>query len=223
VKAVGLQSTARMIIADKPGSQQTQLRLVLPGVPRSAPDYESMEVMNGVFGGNFSSRVNLNLREDKGFTYGAYSAFSYLRGRGWFVTYAPVRTDVTAAALREIYREIGRMSETTATADELRLSKKALLAQLPASLETNAGTVGLLSELYEYDLPLDYYASFANKVNAVTEATVQETAKKYLSAKTPIVVAVGDRRKIEAELRKLSVGPIEIWDLEGKAVGGQSN
>jgi zinc protease len=222
VQQVSLQSSSRVIVVDKPGAQQTQLRIVLPGVPRSVPEYETIEAMNGIFGGNFSSRINLNLREDKGFTYGAFSAFSFLRGRGWFTAYAPVRSDVTAAALREIFREIGRITETPVTADELKLAKKALLGQLPASLETNAGTVGLLAELYEYDLPLDYYTSFSSKVSGVTESAVQEAARKYLIPKNAIVVAVGDRAKIEPELRKLNLGPIEFQDLEGKPVGNKA-
>jgi zinc protease len=216
VKPVSLQSAARVIIVDKPGAQQTQLRFVLPGVPRSSPEYESIEAMNGVFGGNFSSRINLNLREDKGYTYGAFSAFSFLRGRGWFTAYAPVRSDATAAALREVFREMNRMTETPVAAGELTLSKRALLAQLPASLETNAGTAGLLAELYEYDLPLDYYTGFSSRVAGVTETAVQDAARKYLLPKATIVVAVGDRAKIEPELKKLNLGPIEFQDPEGK-------
>jgi zinc protease len=218
IKTVALQSSARVIVVDKPGAQQTQLRLVLPGAPRSTPEYESMEAMNGIFGGNFSSRINLNLREDKGYTYGAFSGFSFLRGRGWFMAYAPVRSDVTAPALREIFREIGRITEMPVTAAELGLAKKALLAQLPSNLETNSGTVGLLAELYEYDLPVEYYSGFSSRVFAVTGMAVQEAAKKYLLPKMAIVVAVGDRAKIEPELRKLNLGPIELQDLEGKPV-----
>jgi zinc protease len=134
------------------------------------------------------------------------------------MTYAPVRSDVTAPALREIFREIGRLTEIPITADELQLAKKALLAQLPANLETNAGTVGLHAELYEYDLPLDYYKGFSSRVAGVTEAAVQEAAKKYLLPKTAIVVAVGDRAKIEPELRKLNLGPVELQDAEGNPV-----
>jgi len=218
IKPVALTSSARVIIVDKPGAPQTQLRLALPGVPRSTPEYESIEAMNGIFGGNFSSRINLNLREDKGYTYGAFSSFSFLRGRGFFMAYAPVRSDVTGAALREIFREIGRMTETPVSADELRLAKKALLAQLPSSLETNGGTASLLAELYQYDLPLDYYTGFSTKVFGVTETAVQDAAKKYLLAKAAIVVAVGDRAKIEPELRKLNLGQIEFQDAEGNAV-----
>jgi zinc protease len=110
------------------------------------------------------------------------------------------------------------MAEAPVTPDELRLSKKALLAMLPASLETNSGTVGLLAELYEYDLPLDYYSSFAAKVSGVTETFVQEAAKKYLLPKMAILVAVGDRAKIEGELQKIGVGAIELQDLEGRPI-----
>ena len=110
------------------------------------------------------------------------------------------------------------MTDAPVTADELRLSKKALLAMLPAGLETNLGTVGLLAELYEYELPLDYYSTFATKVSGLTDTAVKDAAKKYLMPKSAILVAVGDRTKIEPELRKLNLGIIELQDLEGKPV-----
>jgi zinc protease len=121
--------------------------------------------------------------------------------------------------LREIFREIGRITETPVTTGELTLAKKALLAQLPSSLETNAGTAGLLAELYEYDLPLDYYTGFSSQVFGVTETAVLEAARKYLLPNMAIVVAVGDRAKIETELRKLNLGKIEFQDPEGNAAG----
>ena len=107
------------------------------------------------------------------------------------------------------------MPETTVTAEELQLAKESLIGNLPAQLETNEETVGLLAELYEYDLPLDYYVSYIKKVSDVTGGMVQETSKKYLLPKMAIIVAVGDRKRIEPELRKVEIGPIEYRDPEG--------
>ena len=108
-----------------------------------------------------------------------------------------------------------RMPNAAVTVEELRLSKESLIGNLPAQLETNSDTVGLLMDLYEHDLPLDYYASYMKKVSDVTGSLVQEISKKHLLPKTAIVVAVGDLKRIEPALRKLDIGPIEYRDLEG--------
>jgi zinc protease len=217
-KPVTLQSASKVIVVDKPGAQQTQLRFVFPGPARSTPDYEAIEVMNAILGGAFSSRINLNLREDKGYTYGAFSFFTYLRDRGWFTASSPVRTDVTAPATRETMREISRMAETPVTADELRLSKESLIGGLPSQLEANADTVLLLGDIYQYNLPLDYFPGYIKKVSAVTDAMVQEVSQKYLLPKTTTVIAVGDRKRIEPDLKKLNFGPMEYRDLDGNLI-----
>jgi zinc protease len=217
-KPVALQSSSRVILVDKPGAQQTQLRFVSQGPPRSTPDYETIEVMNGILGGAFSSRINLNLREDKGYTYGAFSFFTYLRDRGWFTASSPVRTDVTGPATRETMREIARMAETPVTADELRLSKESLIGGLPAQLEANADTVVLLGDIYLFNLPLDYFSGYMKKVTGVTDRMVQEVSQKYLLPKTTTVIAVGDRKRIEPELKKLNLGPMEYRDLDGNLI-----
>jgi zinc protease len=179
--------------------------------------------MNGILGGAFSSRINLNLREDKGYTYGAFSFFTYLRDRGWFTASSPVRTDVTAPATRETMREIARMTETPVTADELRLSKESLIGGLPAQLEANADTVVLFGEIYQYNLPLDYFSAYITKVSAVTDKMVQEVSQKYLLPKTTTVIAVGDRKRIEPELKKLNLGPMEYRDLDGNLIEEKRN
>ena len=130
----------RLVIVDRPGSPQTQLRVATFGVPRSSPDYVPVRVMNTILGGMFASRINMNLREEHGYTYGANSQFPFWRSGGPFSVATGVRTDVTAPAVHEVMLELKRMSETRVTPQELTLAKDAITLQLPALFETNDRT-----------------------------------------------------------------------------------
>jgi zinc protease len=209
----------RVVVVDKPGSPQTELRVGHVGVARSNPDYVPIEVMNTMLGGLFSSRINMNLREKNGYTYGAFSAFIYRRGPGPFFAGSGVRTDVTAPAVKEILNEIERMRTTRLTPEELKAAKDSMSRSLPGFFETTPQVAGSIGQLFVYDLPLDYYRALPARVNAVTAADVQRVAEKYLSPKSMVVVAVGDRSKIEAELKKLDIGPIEVRDADSKPNG----
>jgi zinc protease len=211
-------ASRRLIIVDKPGSPQTVLRVGQVGVARSNPDYVPIQVMNTGLGGLFSSRINMNLREKNGYTYGAFSSFVFRRGAGPFFTGGSVRTDVTAPATREIFNELERMRASEMTADELTTAKDAFARSLPGLFETTAQTVGSLSQLFVYNLPLDYYRRLPAQINAVTAADIRRAAEKYLSPNNMVIVAVGDRSKIEQELKKLNLGAVEIRDLEGQPV-----
>jgi zinc protease len=209
-------ATRRLIIVDKPGSPQTVLRVGQVGVARSNPDYVPIQVMNTGLGGLFSSRINMNLREKNGYTYGAFSSFVFRRGAGPFFTGGSVRTDVTAPATREIFNELERIRASEMTADELTTAKDAFARSLPGLFETTAQTVGSLSQLFVYNLPLDYYRRLPAQINAVTAADIRRAAEKYLSPNNMVIVAVGDRSKIEQEMKKLNLGTVEIRDLEGQ-------
>ena len=208
-------TAARLVIVDKPGAPQTQLRVITIGLPRSTPDYAALQVTNGVLGGLFSSRINLNLREQHGYSYGAFSAFVYRRSAGPFLVATGVRTDVTGSSVSEIFKEIRRMSDEPVTADELALSRQSLTRSLPGDFETSSSAAGTFSNLYIYNLGLDYYSKFPATVSAVNAAVVQATAKKYLILEKMVVVAVGDKTKIQPELEKLNLGGIEVRDTEG--------
>ena len=132
----------RLVIVDRPGSPQTQLRVATFGVPRSSPDYVPVRVMNTILGGMFASRINMNLREEHGYTYGANSQFPFWRSGGPFSVATGVRTDVTAPAVHEVMLELKKMSETRVTPQELTLAKDAITLQLPALFETNDRTAG---------------------------------------------------------------------------------
>jgi zinc protease len=218
--ALGTPETtaARLVLVDVPGSPQTQLCVAMVGVPRSTPDYAALEVMNTSLGGLFSSRINLNLREEHGYTYGAGSVFVYRRGPGPFLVGSGVRTDVTAAAVGEIFKEIQRMAETSLTADELAMAKDSQVRSLPGLFETSANAAGSFANVYVYDLGADYYAKLPASLSAVTAEAVSGVAKKYLIPGKLVVVAVGDRAKIEADLLKLNLGKEEIRDADGNLV-----
>ena len=169
-------------------------------------------------GGLFSSRINMNLREEHGYTYGASSQFAFRRSAGPFVTGAGVRTDVTAPAVTEILKEVRGMADKPMSADELRLSKDALARSLPGAFETSTNAAGSFSNVYIYDLGLDYFTKYPARVESVTTEQAQAAAKKYLAPEKLIVVAVGDRAKIEPELKKLNLGTTEVRTPEGKKV-----
>ncbi|HEX8709581.1 MAG TPA: pitrilysin family protein [Pyrinomonadaceae bacterium] len=208
--------TRRVVIVDKPGAPQTSLRIGQIGVARSNPDYVPIEVMNTGLGGLFSSRINMNLREKNGYTYGAFTGFAFRRGPGPFFAVTGVRTDVTAPAVREIFSEFERMRATQMTAEELKVSKDSFARSLAGLFETTQQAAGTIGQLFIYNLPLDYYRTLPSKIDAVTAADVQRVAAKYLTPASMVIVAVGDRTRIEPELKQLGFGSIEIRDLDGK-------
>jgi zinc protease len=216
--ALGAPQTtpARVVIVDKPGSPQTQLRVASIGAPRSSPDFRPIQVMNLALGGLFSSRINMNLREQHGYTYGANSQFSFRRAAGPFQIASGVRTDVTAAAVSEIFKEVRGMVEKPVSSEELQKAKDSLANSLPGAFESSANAVNNFSNVFIYNLGLDYYTRYAEQVNAVTTEQALTVSKTYLVPANMVVIAVGDRAKIEPELRKLNLGTVEIRDAEGK-------
>jgi zinc protease len=209
---------ARIVIVDRPGAQQTMVRLLQLGVGRATPDYAALEVMNSELGGLFSSRINLNLREAHGYTYGASSMFVYRRSQGYFAAGGGIRTDATAPAVTEIFNEIRRMIDTPMTAEELALAKDSQSRSLPGLFEGGGEAAGALAEIFLYDLAPDYYAKLPDRLSAVAAADAETVAKKYLHPDQMILICVGDRAKIEPELKKLDLGAVEIRDADGKIV-----
>ena len=210
---------ARILIVDRPGAPQTQLRIAAIGAPRSVPEFQPIQVMNTALGGLFSSRINMNLREEHGYTYGAGSGFDFRRGAGPFAIAAGVRTDVTAPAVAEILKEVRGMTESPMKTEELARAKDARTQSLPAGFQTSQAAAGSFAQVFIYDLGLDYFTHVAERVNAVTADQSLAAAKKYLVPERMVIVAVGDRAKIEPELRKLSVAPVEVVTPDGKPVG----
>ena len=208
----------KVILVDKPGSPQTTLIAFGLGVPRNTPDYAAITEMNSILGGLFSSRINMNLREKNGFTYGAFSGFSFYRDGGPFFTGAQVRTDVTAPAARELFSELDRIHTDPATPEELKLAKDHALRSLPGEFETVGSESGLMAQLFVYNLPNDYFQKLPAAFDAVTAEAVAKAAQDYIHPQNLVVVAVGDRAKIQPDLEKLNLGPIELRDESGDLV-----
>jgi zinc protease len=217
---VSVKTTRAISIVDKPGAAQTFVLVAGLGVPRSTPDYVPLEVMNNVLGGLFSSRINSNLREEHGYTYGGFSFFMYRRGPGLFAAGGGIRTDATAPAIQELFKELERIRSAPPTSEELTLSKGSFAHSLAGLFESSEQTANTVGEMFTYDLPLDYYQHLPAKIDAVTSDEVEHVAEKYIHPETSVVIGAGDRAKIEDSLKKLSLGPVEVRDYEGNLVGG---
>jgi zinc protease len=205
---------AKLVLVDKPGAPQTQLRVASIGVPRNTPDYEPILVMNEILGGLFSSRINLNLREDHGYTYGASSQFGFRRTPGPFLVATGVRTDVTGPAVAEIMKELKRMRDSDVSQDELNLSKDSLVRSMAANFETSGDANATTANTYIYDLGSDYYSKLAPRLSAVTIQQVRDVAQKYVVPEKMVVIAVGDKAKVGPALGKLNLGTTETWNAD---------
>jgi zinc protease len=211
------QAATRVFLVDKPGAAQSEIRIGHVGVPRQHRDFFPLLVMNSLLGGQFSSRINLNLREDKGYTYGARSAFQTGRLAGPFVASAGVQTAVTKESVVEFMRELeGIRGPRPVTEEEVEFAKVSIIRREPLTLETNAQIAGRIQDLVVYDLPLDYFDEYNPRVAAVTRADVERVAREYLQPERFAIVVVGDRSKIEPGLRQLGY-PVEVVATETPA------
>jgi len=205
-------------LVDKPGAAQSVFRIGEVGVSRATPDYFALTVLNTILGGPFTSRLNQNLRETHGYTYGANSQFAMRKMPGPFLAASSVVTAKTDSSLIEFMRELRRIRDETVPAAELDKAKAYITLRLPGQFETTAGAAAQFRELFLYGLPLDYYASYIPQLNAVTAADVQRVARQYLDPDHFAIVVVGDRSQIASGLEALHEGPIVLRDLWGQAV-----
>jgi zinc protease len=171
--------------------------------------------MNEALGGLFSSRINLNLREEHGYTYGAASQFTFRRSPGPFLVGSGIRTDVTAPAVSEIFKEIRGIREAPLASDELAIAKDSLVRSLPSQFETSGRVTNSTAETFIYGLGLDYFTKIQARLSAVTADQVKAAAERYVVPDKLIVVAVGDVERIREPLRKLNLGAIEIRSADG--------
>ena len=220
-------------LIDKPGSAQSILTVGQVGVPRNTPDYFPLTIMNAILGGQFSSRINLNLREDKGYTYGARSSFTFAKGPGPFEAGAPVKTEDTKAALVELIKELTDITgPRPATDTEVAFAKDRLIKGFPSRFESIAGgggrrggggggLGGTLAELVLYDLPSDYFTTYRDKVEAVTADDVHRVARKYLDPGRMAILIVGDRASVEPAIKSLPFAKvINLLDTDGQPAKG---
>jgi len=208
-------SAARVIIVDMPDAPQTVLRIGRIGTVRTTPDFAALQVLNEAFGGAFTSRLSLDLREEKGYTYGVGSRFSYGRMPAPFSIRTSVRSDVSAPAVKEVFSELKRVTASPLAAEELKRARGSLTQSLPGLFETNEATAGSFSDLFVYGLPLDYYRKLPVQFNAVKAPTVDALARRYFDSASMVVIAVGDRKNLESTLQPLGLGTLEVWPISG--------
>ena len=212
--AAAPQLTGRQIyIVDKPGAAQSQIRIGWVGVPRSTPDYFALRVLNTVLGEAFTSRLNQNLREEHGYSYGASSRFDMRGSAGPFYAAAGVQTDKTSESLTEFFKELEAIRKPV-PADEVEKAKNYLALLMPRSFETTGSLATSLAQMFVYNLPADYYTTYTERVRAVTPADIQRVAEKYVQPDKFAVVVVGDLSKIEKPIRDLNLAPIKTLTLD---------
>ena len=199
----------------RPNSVQTSLLVGTQSLARTDPDYVPLTVATRVLGGP-EGRLFEHLREQKGYTYGAYSSFSALRFRGAWTADTDVRTDVTEPALTDLIGEIKTMRDTPVPAKELSDQKRAIVAGFARSLESPTSMLSYYVDRYVYKLPADYWDTYTDQIDKVTAADVQRVAQKYWSPERLQIVAVGDAAKVEPALAKL--GAVKKFDTEGKEI-----
>ncbi|MSP41016.1 MAG: insulinase family protein [Deltaproteobacteria bacterium] len=209
----------KVLLVHRPNSVQTAVSLGNIAIDRRSADYPAMVVMNDVIGGGASARLFLNLREEKGYTYGVYSNFSALRFPGPWRAGGNMRTEVTDGALVEFFKEIRRMRDEPVPSKELAESKRSIVASFALSLEQPSRVLGFAMTRKLYGLPADYWEKYPAKIAAVSAADVQRAARKYLDPETLQVVAVGDATKIKSLLEKY--GAVAVYDANGALMAAE--
>ena len=206
---------SRLAIVPRDGAAQSELRIGHLSARRNTPDYPALLVMNALLGGQFVSRVNLKLREEKGYTYGARTGFDWRRGLSPFVLQASVHTASTADAIADSIAEIdGLRGSRPPTNDELVLAKTSLTRGYPRNFETAQQVARSVAQLAIYDLPDTYFAEFVPKVNAIGEGDVTRAAARYLDPAMLSTLIVGDHSAIADSLTTLGLGAPSILPLE---------
>ncbi|MFL5538962.1 MAG: M16 family metallopeptidase [Longimicrobiaceae bacterium] len=201
-----------LVVVDRPGAVQSEIRVGHVGIERTAPDFFAVTVMNSILGGTFSSRLNMNLRERLGYTYGASTVFSTRRQPGPFNMSAAVQTEVTAHAVSETLRELRGMQEAEVTPAELDDARNYLAGVFPLGLQTTDGVAGKLNTIATYGLPDDYYDHYRDGLLSVTAADVLAAARARLWPDRAAVVIAGDAEKIRPGLEALDLGPVVVAD-----------
>ena len=210
-------SATTVYLIDKPGAAQSSFRIGSIGVPRSTKDYFALSVLNTILGGSFTSRLNQNLRETHGYTYGARSGFDMRRSAGPFTASAEIVAAKTDSALVEFMKELNAIREIV-PAEELSKAKRYMQLGLPAEFETTQQIASALIPVVLYGLPLSYYNSYVQNVEAITQADVQRVARQYINPSSLAIVIVGDRKSIESGLKAVNAGPIVLRDFFGQPI-----
>ncbi len=207
----------QITIVDMPGAEQSQIRIGWVGVPRSTPDYFTIEVLNTILGGSFTSRLNQNLREEHQYSYGASSRFDMRVSAGAFQAGAGVQTDKTAEALKEFFNELNGILKPVPE-EELTKAKNYAALSFPSEFETSGDLSSKMEEMVIYNLPDRYFGGYIDNLQKVSAPAVQKVAGTYIQPKRFAVVVVGDRKVIEPGIRALNLGPVRVMSVD-EAVG----
>jgi len=197
-------------VVHRPGAVQTEIRIGYPGIARKHPDFHAVYVMAMILGGLFNSRLMTNLREEKGYTYGAHAGFDVRRAPGPFAARAAVNTEVTVPSIQEFLRELERMRDEPVTAAELEAAQNFIVGIFPLRFETPGPVVGSLSGLFTYDLPEDELIRYRSAIEAVTIDDIARVAREHIHPERCAIVLVGDHDKIGADLEAAGIAPVEV-------------
>lgn len=219
IAEVALPAKARVIILDKPGSPQSMILAGHISPPSGDPNNLTNETMNDVFGGKFTARINMNLREDKGWAYGAYTFIPGARGQRPYIVYAPVQTDKTSESLAELLREFSEyLGERPASQEELERVIKDNTRSLPGQFETSGAVLGSLMSNARYGRDYDYVTTLKGQYEAMTTDGIMASAHDVLAPDQLVWLIIGDREKIEAGVRALGIAEVEVWDKDGNPI-----
>jgi zinc protease len=208
----------RVILVDRPGSVQSAIRVGQVGIGADDPDFLRLTALSQVLGGAFNSRINQNLRERHGWTYGAFTNFNALRGTGTFMITSSVRTTATDSALVEAVREYRTIASQPIPPDELRGALSNLVGSFPSSVQSVQGLAQRMQTVLLYDLPLDYYAQYLEGLARLGPEDVLDVARRRLTPDAITVVVAGDLNAIEEPVRALGLGAVEVWSPAGERV-----
>jgi len=220
IHATAAGTGRRLRLVDKPGAPQTEIRVGHLGSPRRIPDFHAVSVTAAILGGLFNSRLNMKLREEKGYTYGAHAGFDLRRAAGPFSARAAVNTEVTAAALADLLAELERIRTERVTEAELRAARDFLIGVFPLRFETPGPVVGALSGMVVHELPDDELATYRARIEAVTEDDVLAAARTHIRLEDASAVLVGDAATVADGLRELGFAELEVIRDEAAAPAG---
>lgn len=200
----------RVVLVDRPGAVQSEVRMGHVGVARSSPDYFPLLLFNTVLGGAFSSRLNLKLREERGFTYGVCSRIAFRRAPGPFSVGAAVGTEQTPQAVADALGELEALLENGPTDDEVEAARDYLSGTFPLRFETTAQAAARLGELVIYDLDDDFHTRYRDRIASVSRGDVHEAGRRTVRPDELLVLVVGDAETLRVPMEELDVGPVEV-------------
>lgn len=219
IPQVALQEKTTVYLIDRPGAIQSMIMAGQIAPPRANPDEPAINVFNEILGGSFVSRLNMNLREDKHWSYGAFTAIPGARGQRAFLAMAPVQSDKTKESLAEMAKEFREiLRDKPVTEQEVIKMQEGLTRSMAGARETKGGVLADMLDSTRYGLPEDYFNTYAQKVNSLKRSDINAIAERILRPEKMIYVVVGDRSQIEKGIRDLNLGEVQVLDADGKAV-----